>query len=93
MNCKTQILPTLLAVLAAGSLHAADVSHGKSLQQENCMRCHDDAMYTRENRKVTSLDGLKKQVMRCEQSLGLQWFDEDVADVTEYLNATYYHHK
>ena len=93
MNCKTQILTTLLAALAAGSLHAADVSHGKSLQQENCMRCHDDAMYTRDNRKVTSLGGLKKQVMRCEQSLGLQWFDDDVADVTEYLNATYYHHK
>jgi mono/diheme cytochrome c family protein len=93
MNCKTQILPTLLAALAAGSLHAADVSHGKSLQQENCMRCHDDAMYTRDNRKVTSLGGLQKQVMRCEQSLGLQWFDDDVADVTQYLNATYYHYK
>jgi cytochrome c553 len=93
MNFKTQILPTLLAALAAGSLHAADIGHGKALQQESCMGCHDDGMYTRENRKVTSLDGLKKQVMRCEQSLGLQWFDEDVAAVTEYLNATYYHHK
>ena len=93
MNCKTHILPTLIAVLAAGSLHAADVGHGKSLQQKNCMGCHDDAMYTRENRKVTSLGGLQKQVVRCEQSLGLQWFDEDVADVTEYLNTSYYHHK
>ena len=93
MNCKTQILPMLLAALAAGSLHAADFSHGKSLQTESCMGCHDDSMYTRENRKVTSLGGLKKQVMRCEQSLGLTWFDEDVTDVTGYLNTTYYHYK
>ena len=93
MNCKTQILATLLAAFAAGSLHAADVSHGKALQQKNCMGCHDDSMYTRENRKVTSLGGLQKQIMRCEQSLGLQWFDDDVSAVTEYLNASFYHYK
>ena len=93
MNYKTHILATLLAALATGSLHAADASNGKSLQQESCMGCHDDSMYTRENRKVTSLGGLKKQVMRCEQSLGLTWFDEDVTDVTGYLNTTYYHYK
>jgi cytochrome c553 len=93
MNHKTQILTALLAVLAAGTLHAADADHGKSLQQENCMGCHDDSIYTLENRKVTSLGGLKQQVMRCDQALGLRWFDEDVADVTEYLNTTYYHFK
>ena len=93
MFIKSQILAILVTGLAAGSLHAADISHGKSLQQSNCMGCHDDGMYTRENRKVTTLDGLQKQVKRCELTLGLQWFDEDVAAVTEYLNTTYYHYK
>ena len=50
-------------------------------------------MYTRENRRVSSLDGLQKQVERCELSLGLKWFEEDIAAVTEYLNTTYYHYK
>ena len=92
MNYKTQILPILLA-MATGPLYAADISHGKSLQQKNCMSCHDDGMYTRDNRRVSSLGGLKKQVKRCEQMLGLTWFDEDIEAVTEYLNSSYYHYK
>jgi cytochrome c553 len=87
---------TLLALaLAAGTnpVFAADISHGRQLQQANCMGCHDDAMYTRENRKVTTPDGLQKQVRRCEQSLGLQWFDEDIDAVSTYLNDSFYKFK
>ena len=90
MNYKTLILATLMALLAATPLQAADVGHGKTLQEKNCMGCHDDSMYTRKNRKVSTLAGLEKQVKRCELSLGLQWFDDDVADVTEYLNTSFY---
>jgi hypothetical protein len=93
MPYKIQILPILLVVMTTGPLYAADTGHGKSLQQKNCMSCHDDGMYTRDNRRVSSLDGLQKQVMRCEQSLGLKWFDDDVTAVTEYLNTSYYHFK
>ena len=93
MNNKIIILPILMGALTAGPLHAADVSHGKSLQQKNCMGCHDDAIYTREDHKVTSLAGLTKQVKRCELSLGLQWFDDDVDDVIEYLNTSFYHYE
>ncbi len=72
---------------------AADVAHGGQLQQENCMSCHDDGIYTRANRKVTSLDGLQKQVRRCELTLGLKWFDDDIDDVSAYLNQNFYHFK
>ena len=75
------------------SLWGHTPKHIKALQQENCTGCHDDAMYTRENRRVTTLAGLQKQVRRCELSLGLSWFDEDVADVTAYLNSSYYKFK
>jgi cytochrome c553 len=83
------LLTTLLAGIStlAG---AADVSHGKALTQEHCMSCHDTGVYTRADRKVTTLAGLEKQVRRCELSLGLKWFDEDVADVVAYLNDTFY---
>ena len=50
-------------------------------------------MYTRENRKVTTPAGLQKQVRRCEQTLGLQWFDEDIDDVAAYLNESFYKFK
>jgi hypothetical protein len=92
---KTSLL-TLIAtglVMASSTLPAIDINHGKTLQQENCMRCHDDSMYTREERRVTTRDALKHQVQRCETNLDLAWFPEDVDAVTEYLNTSFYKFK
>ncbi len=93
MNAKINaLLMTGLLALSSNS-QAVDTSHGKSLQQKNCMSCHDDGMYTRNERKVTTREGLTKQVKRCELTLGLQWFDEDVDDVAGYLNESFYKFK
>ena len=79
------------AVLAASqTVVATDINLGKSLQQKNCMSCHDDGIYSREDRRVTSSDALRAQVQRCETNLNLQWFPEDVDAVIEYLNTSYY---
>jgi len=80
-------------VMASSSSAAVDINHGKSLQQENCMRCHDDSIYTREERRVTTRDALQHQVQRCETNLNLAWFPEDVDAVTEYLNTSFYKFK
>ncbi len=82
----------LIPLLAATpSLQAADAGTGKSLLENNCTSCHNDGVYTRENRRVTTLGGLEAQVRRCDQSLGLKWFDDDIDAVTSYLNQSYYH--
>ena len=89
-------LPPLVAALlltATGPLGAADADNGKSLTEGNCTGCHDDGVYSRKDRRVTSLAGLEKQVRRCELTLGLQWFDDDVNDVVAYLNQAYYKFK
>jgi hypothetical protein len=92
---KTQYATLLALVLTVGAnpVFAADISHGKQLQQKNCMSCHDDGMYTRENRKISTPGGLTNQVRRCESTLGLQWFDEDIDDVSAYLNDRFYKFK
>ena len=82
------ITVTLLA--ATSSLPAANLDNGKSLVDANCTKCHDERVYTRPDRRVTTLEGLSKQVRRCEQSLGLKWFDDDIDDVAAYLNQAYY---
>jgi cytochrome c553 len=81
--------------LAAAPLLAApaEASNAAELVDQNCVKCHGTEVYTRSDRKVTTLDGLKRQVNRCETSLQLQWFPEDVAAVTDYLNQQYYHFK
>ena len=64
------------------------------------MSCHAslmggdaDSIYTRPDHRVTTLPGLHKQVTRCEQSLGLTWFDDEVDAVATYLNDTFYKFK
>jgi mono/diheme cytochrome c family protein len=82
----------VLTVLIAGGAQA-DAGHGKQLLAEHCTKCHDDSVYTRKDRFITSKEALAKHVNRCALNTGAQLFDEDIADITEYLNATYYKYK
>ena len=93
---KTIIISALL-VLVSQTAIAADTANGKALHNESCIACHTsltngqpDTLYTRPDRKFNSLKGLKTQVMRCQNSVGVNWFDDQIADVVEYLNTTYY---
>lgn len=91
-------LPLLLALWAPAQ--AADIKKGEQLVNTQCISCHaarfgnnGSEIYTRPDRRVTSLVGLKKQVIRCRDNLGLTWFDEDVDDVVAYLNKQFYKFK
>jgi len=90
MKTSLLIIITTGLAITSGSLPAVDINHGKSLLQNNCVKCHDDSIYTREGRRVTTLNGLHQQVQRCDTNLNLSWFPEDVDAVTEYLNTTFY---
>lgn len=89
------MLKTLLALplLIGGSLQAADTEEAKTLVDQHCYQCHGTELYTRTDRKVKSLEGLHRQVQRCELALGLKWFDEEIAGVANYLNTEYYKFK
>ncbi len=88
---KNTTIAVTLALMAGQSL--AGIENGQKLHDENCVKCHDSSVYTREDRFVTSRDSLKTQVQRCNVNLGTQWFDEDVNAVTDYLNTNYYKFK
>ena len=84
-------------ILLSQTSFAADPVNGKALHNESCIACHTSltngkpsTLYTRSERKFNSLKGLKTQVMRCQNSVGVNWFDDQIADVVEYLNTTYY---
>ena len=86
-----------LLLIAYGTADAADQARGKALHEKHCLACHNsltggkpNSLYMRTDRRVTSLEGLKRQVRRCEVSLGLRWFDEDIEAVTGFLNKEFY---
>lgn len=79
-----------IALLLAGTAAQADSAAGKALHDKHCTKCHGADIYTRKDRIVRNLEHLNKQVTRCQLSLGVNWFDDDIANVVEYLNANYY---
>ncbi len=86
---RTALALSLLAA-ASGAARAADNAGGKALTDQHCYQCHGNEVYTRADRKVRTLDGLQRQVQRCELALGLKWFDEEISSVTGYLNQEFY---
>ena len=60
-------------------LMAEDVSQGKALHDESCLKCHikdhNEAFYTRDNRKMASYKGLQSMVRMCDANLGTQLFE------------------
>lgn len=72
------------------SVQSADITNGKTLHNENCLKCHQPTIYQRDDRIVKTLQHLRSQVQFCEVSNDLTWFDEEIDDVTEYLNLNYY---
>lgn len=85
-------------LLLAGAAGAADPEQGARLHAEHCTGCHASHVegsatdfYTRPDRKIGSLPDLRRQVRRCRDNLGLQWFDDQVEDVVAYLNRDFYH--
>ena len=87
-----RILVLLISAISFTPLSdAADIFNGNILHAEKCTSCHDSAIYIRENRKVQTLAKLGSQVRFCKDNLGIAWFDDEVDDVTGFLNSNYYH--
>ena len=84
-----------LAVLLAPSAHAAslpgDSAEGKRLLDANCMECHQTDVYTRKDRSVTSLAGLKEQVASCTHMAPKDFSESEMQDLLKYLNDQFYH--
>jgi mono/diheme cytochrome c family protein len=69
---------------------ATDESSGEALHQANCSKCHGTDIYTKADRKVTSLEALASRVAMCDANIGLQLFPEDLDKITTYLNDNFY---
>ncbi len=80
----------LLSFLLITTTQAADIENGQSLHNENCVRCHQPTLYQKEDREIKTLQQLHERVLQCELANDLAWFEEEVDDVSEYLNVNYY---
>ena len=87
------ILSVPVMMLLAVSAHAAvpgDGAKGKRLHDANCTACHGTSVYTRQDHKVRSLDGLKKQVENCTHMAQKEFSSAEKQDILKYLNDQFY---
>ena len=98
MKRTALILAPLALVFSMGAQAAPDaamIAKGEKLHAEKCAACHKaphDAKFyeSRVGKKIQSKASLNTMVSSCANHFNIDWFDDDVAAVTEYLNTKYY---
>ena len=82
-----------LAAALAGvtAPHAAAFDRGQALYENQCSSCHDTQLHAPgRTRHVTTLAQLRARVAAWSIHAGLEWSDEEINDVTSYLNGRFY---
>ena len=98
---KSLLLALNVSLLVwSGTSYAVDIERGQELHDSHCISCHaaiygnkGNEIYTRENRKINTLNELQAQLKRCKNSLGTNWPEDQMLDVQHYLNSNFYHFK
>ena len=83
------------SVLFAGLVWVAPVAaetfdRGQALYENHCVACHETAVHTRAERRAASRSDLRRLVASWNIHAGLGWSDEEIGDVTDYLNRRFY---
>ena len=79
------------ALISNNAYAQGNAANGKALfTASKCGTCHGNEIYTSQDRKVKNLKALEAAVRLNDSKLNTNWFDEDVKDVTAYLNQQYY---
>ena len=96
-NFKTLLLTlttTAALLISGGAMANGNAGNGQKLfSASKCNKCHGTEVYTRKDRKITSLPKLEAQVRRCDSNLNTNWFDDEIIDVTAHLNKKFYKFK
>jgi mono/diheme cytochrome c family protein len=86
-QCVASVLVSALAL--APSARAAE-SRGELLYSTHCIACHTSQGHWRDGKLATNWSSLRAEVRRWQAAAMLQWSEEDVLDVTRYLNDAFY---
>jgi mono/diheme cytochrome c family protein len=80
-------------VFGVDSATAVDLVRGKALHDEFCLTCHNSHLYGRANRRMRNRETLRNQVKKCSDEIGEEWTEQQIDDVTAYLNDSFYRFK
>jgi mono/diheme cytochrome c family protein len=96
VRCLT-VVSLIFVVLSINSAFAestarTDTSRGAMLYDNHCIQCHTQQLYWQDKRLVIDKKSLTDQVNRWQRNAGLEWSDDDIKEVSQYLNGKFYHY-
>jgi mono/diheme cytochrome c family protein len=92
-----QVRGFIVAMAIAGATTAVaqqappSVARGELLYKTHCVGCHTTQVHWRDRKLAGDWTGLLTQVRRWQRNAGLKWGEQEIADVTRYLNGKFYH--
>jgi cytochrome c-type biogenesis protein CcmH/NrfF len=86
----TLLLIATPCISLSAEIDEPKMSRGELLYRNHCIECHNQQIHWREARIAKDTIGIKQQVTRWQDAIGVQWTEEEINDVTRYLNRTYY---
>jgi mono/diheme cytochrome c family protein len=90
MKLAALYVGALLGALSAGcAAPSGDPEKGARLH-DSCLGCHGIELYVPPNAKVKTLAELKKEVENWNDRMNPKFDEQEVEDITAYLNSTYY---
>jgi len=97
---KIKLLISISLILTINLAQAVDLKNGKIVHDKNCTSCHiakygkdGSTIYIRENRFVKNYSMLVQRVKACDINTNAGFHDDEVINVIEYLNSSYYKFK
>lgn len=88
---KTGYAVFFTLVISSGVTQAEEVSRGQLLYENHCKKCHEPTVHERADSKVKNIVDISQFVIRWQYDQKLDWDYDEIRDVVNYLNKTYYH--
>jgi len=88
---RPYLFSVAFSVLLSYSMPAsADAERGRLLYENHCTSCHISTLHVREQRKSKTPAEMRAWIVRWSGELKLNWSEDELADVYQYLNNRYY---
>ena len=84
------LLICLMPVTVPAAALPGDSADGQRLHDAHCTGCHGTAVYSRKDRKVRSLDELRRQFESCSHMAKKEFSPTEAQNVIKYLNDRFY---
>ena len=89
-----KLLSVCICLLFSASVSAEEetsITHGQQLHDDKCLACHTTQVYTREDRRIKTLQALSNQVNNCMKGPAkADWTELETRSVVDYLNQKFY---